>query len=317
VPRVSVIVPAHNAAASLRETLASVAAQSYDGWECIVVDDASDDCTATSAIGVDPRIACVRSDRNLGPAGARNLGLERATGELVAFLDADDLWLPDYLTRQTAAYDAARAAGRRVGVVACDARLLGPDGPLPITYGDWVGRPGRVTLTRLLRSNTIFVSAIAPRALVCELGGFSSECFGSEDHDLWLRMLEEGYEVVYTDEPLAVYRLAESSVSANVLGMARTTQTTYRRALARHRLNLPQRMVARRYLRLQALVEDWETAAAALRAGERRRAAAVALRSLPLLARVVLEHPNRWPRWARLLISRSPSAVAAGRPTAR
>jgi cellulose synthase/poly-beta-1,6-N-acetylglucosamine synthase-like glycosyltransferase len=204
-----------------------------------------------------------------------------------------------------------------VGIVACDARLVGPEGPLPQTYGDWVGRPGRITLTRLLRSNTIFVGALAPRALVRELGGFSSECFGSEDHDLWLRIVEAGYDVVYTDEPLAVYRLGESSVSANVLGMARTTQTTYRRALERGRLNRFQRMVARRYLRVQVIVERWEAVAAARRAGEGRRGAAIALRSLPLLAIVALEHPNRWFRWARFLLSRSPSAAAAGRPTAR
>src|SRR4051812_27552998 len=86
VPRVSVIIPAHDAAAFIEQTLASVAAQSYADWEVILTDDASADDTAQRAAAAPARAQVVRSEHNLGPAGARNLALERASGELVALL---------------------------------------------------------------------------------------------------------------------------------------------------------------------------------------------------------------------------------------
>src|SRR5688572_16829702 len=116
-PRVSVIIPAHEAADYLASTLRTVVAQSVPDWEAIVVDDASSDGTAEAAEGIDPRIRVFRSERNLGPAGARNLALEHAQGELLALLDADDAWEPHYLERQLALYDRLRAEGCSVGVV--------------------------------------------------------------------------------------------------------------------------------------------------------------------------------------------------------
>jgi glycosyltransferase involved in cell wall biosynthesis len=310
-PRVSVIIPAHNAAAVLAETLESLIAQTYADWEAIVVDDASEDDTAAVATGRDPRILCVRSERNLGPAGARNLALAHAQGELVALLDADDLWLPHYLARQLARYDVARSRGEDVGIVCCDAYELYPSGTAENTYSARAGWTDEVTLTSLLRCNTIFVSALAPRSVIAEVGGFSTECFGSEDYDLWLQILESGHTVVTTHEPLAIYRVADGSVSANVLGMARTLQTTYRRALARGRLNALQRVIARRELRLQRLVELWEEVA--LSRSETSQLPWRALTSgIALGVRVVLERPARWSKWLRILMAIVQGAPAAG-----
>jgi glycosyltransferase involved in cell wall biosynthesis len=309
-PRVSVVIPAHNAVRHLAETLDSVIAQTYGDWEAIVADDASSDATAELAAGYHPQIACVRSERNLGPAGARNLALSHARGELVALLDADDRWLPHYLERQLDRYDAARASGANVGIVCCDAYELGPEGQRERTYAQRAGWVDEVTLTSLLRSNTIYVSALAPRAAIEEVGGFSTECFGTEDFDLWLRLLESGRSVVATREPLALYRRVDGSVSANVAGMSRATQTAYRRALARGHLTIHQRLIARRELRLQRLVEAWEEFAA-----ERRSAGQIpwrtGLRALPLALRVGVERPGRWPRWLALATApRRPSAGA-------
>jgi glycosyltransferase involved in cell wall biosynthesis len=284
-PRVSVITPAHRAEAFLAATLGSVVSQTYADWEAIVVDDASDDATAEVARGVaDPRIRVVRSEANLGPAGARNLALDHADGDLVALLDADDRWLPEYLERQVALFDAEEARRPGVGIVACDAWMEGPDGRLPETYGQRFGFPADPSVADLLRANTIFVSAVSPRAVVEEVGRFSTECFGSEDHDLWLRIVEAGYRVVATREPLAVYRLSPAGVSASALGMARTNETTYRRALERGRLSGRERWVARR-ARLVA------RSAARFEAGER-------LRALPLFVGTAVLNPGSWPRWA-------------------
>jgi glycosyltransferase involved in cell wall biosynthesis len=310
-PRVSILIPAHNASASLAETLDSVIAQTYCDWEAIVADDASTDATAALAADYHPRVSCVRSARNLGIGGARNLALTRARGELVALLDADDLWLPEYLERQVARYETAAAAGRNVGIVCCDAFELRPGGQRERTYSQRAGWHERVTLTTLLRRNTIFVSAMAPRALVEQLGGFATDCLGTEDYDLWLRIAETGRTILAVREPLVLYRIADVTVSTNIAGMARATQTTYRHALARGRLNSYQRMIARRGLRLQRFVELWEEIARERRESGRLPRALI-IPAIPLGVRVVLERPGRWLRWLAIAVEILRGAPAAG-----
>jgi glycosyltransferase involved in cell wall biosynthesis len=310
-PRVSVIIPAHNAAGVIAETLDSVLAQTFDDFEVIVVDDASQDDTARTAAGYAPRIRFVRSETNLGPAGARNLALAHASGELLALLDADDQWLPDYLTEQVALYDREQRVCPGVGIVGCDAWMLDPTGRRERTWRQHLPSPPRLTLIGMLRMNAIFVSALAPRALVQRLGGFSTDCWGSEDHDLWLRILETGHRAVVNPRPLAIYRVAAGSVSDSALGMARTSQVTYDRALARGNLTFAQRVVARRYRRVQAAVEHWERLRT--RASAEGPPFSELVRAAPTLARVVLEHPNRWWRWARVLLATARGAKPASR----
>jgi glycosyltransferase involved in cell wall biosynthesis len=310
-PRVSVIIPARNAASVLTQALDSVVAQTYRDWEAIVADDASTDATAAVANGRDPRISCVRSTRGLGIGGARNLALSRARGELIALLDADDMWLPEYLARQVGRYDAAVARGENVGIVCCDAYELGPHGRRAHTYSHRSGWVNEVTLTTLLHGNTIFVSAVAPRAVVEEVGGFATDCLGTEDYDLWLRILETGRRVVCAREPLVVYRVADATVSANVAAMSRATQTTYRNALLRGHLTRAQRQIARRELRLQSFVERWENAAQR-RAETGRTPLRQCLRAAPLGLRVILERPGRWLHWLRIAIAIARGAPAAG-----
>ena len=133
-------------------------------------------------------------------------------------------------------------------------------------------------------------------------GSPPSDLFGTEDHDLWLRILESGHRAVVNPKPLAVYRIVEGSVSDSLLGMARTSQRTFQRALERGNLTPLQRAVARRSCRVQFAVERWEQFAAA-RAREGRLPLGELLRAAPLLGLVVLEHPNRWARWARILVA--------------
>ena len=235
------------------------AAQSY---ALLHADDASSDGTAARVAQFAPRVRLARSERNLGPADARNFAISHSSGELLAFLDADDEWLPGYLDQLVRLYDNSRAAEDNVGIVACDAYLLEGD----------------------MRENETF-----------------AERFGShnaEDYDLWLRIVERGYRAVKTPEPLVMVRLArEGSVSYRLGGMARSFQATYRRALGRNRLNPAQRRIARRQLRFYEAVEQL---AAFLddrregRGGAYRRLA----RNLPLFASVVLHSPHRVPQWS-------------------
>lgn len=92
------VIPAHNAAGHIHRCLERVFSQSYPHLEVIVVDDASTDATGDVVLSFGERVEYLRLERNRGPAYARTLGLSRSTGEFVAFLDADDYWMPDFLT---------------------------------------------------------------------------------------------------------------------------------------------------------------------------------------------------------------------------
>src|SRR4051812_30187689 len=212
--RVSVITAARDAAPYVRDALDSVLSQTFDDWEAVVVDDASTDDTPEVARSYGDRVRVVSNERPLGPAGARNLGFEHARGELVATLDADDIWTPGFLEGQVALYDRARSRGTRVGLVCCDARLLGPRGFEDDTFADRSARPrGTVTLTDLLRVNVVFTSVLAPREVMHGLGGYDTELPVAEDYDLWIRMAEEGYGIVWNPEPIAIYRLRPESLA--------------------------------------------------------------------------------------------------------
>ena len=308
----SVIVPAFNAAATIEQTLHSVLAQTYDDWEVVVGDDCSTDDTVARARSVSDDVVVIRAQRNGGPAAARNLAVAHAHGELLALLDADDRWLPDYLLSQVGAYDRARAEGVPVGVVSCDALLEDEEGrALSDTYRDRVAYPDVVTLDTLLEGNPIFVSALVPAELVRAVGGFDTRTHGSEDHDLWCKILERGLQVVDNPAALAVYRLGSTSVSAQRAGMAHTSQTTYRLALARGRLDSRQRRLARRQLRLQQSVEAVERLIVDPSARRSFRALVAFATGVAGMLSFVAVSPGRWVRWLRTL-PHSPAAWRRG-----
>ncbi len=285
-PRVSVIIPAFNAEEHVEQALRSVQSQTYDDWEIVVCDDCSTDGTTEVARGFGDSVTLVRTEANSGPAAARNLAIEHSSGELLAFLDADDYWLPTYLERQVSLYDSCEGRPGKVGIVACNAAVLRPDGLRPETYMDIVRFPRELTLRRLLEANPIFSGALVPRCAVDEVGEFCPELFRAQDFDLWIRIVEAGYRVVATREVLAVHRIRPKSWSSNVEVAAHYSQLTYRRALERGNLTRREQRVARRELRRGRLIER---IACGPRLSYRR-----AVRALPLLLLVVAEHPHRW-----------------------
>jgi glycosyltransferase involved in cell wall biosynthesis len=293
-----VIIPAFNASAVVGEALASVAAQTYRDWEVIVTDDASADDTATRAGAALPVAHVVRAERNLGPAGARNLALGSASGELVAFLDVDDVWLPRYLERQVERLDAeTRRPGAVVGIVACDAQIQAGGRIAEGTYmGQFRGPRTPLSLERVLARNCIYVSALVPRDAGDEVGWFAPELFGTEDHDLWVRILETGRRAVLNDEVLAVYRKSAGSVSSDIARQGVNNQKTYTRALARGRLTKRQARIARRELRYNRAMEAVATAWI-------DRAPRRALRALPTVTWVAATRPGHWRDWLDVLRS--------------
>jgi glycosyltransferase involved in cell wall biosynthesis len=296
-PRVSVVIAARDAAATLPDTLASVHAQTVGGWEVVVVDDGSRDGTAELALAAGPNVRVLRNREARGPAAARNRGVAEARGELIATLDADDAWLPRYLESQLATYDRAMSEGRRVGAVCCDADLVRDDGPTGARWTDRVGRVQRIDITVLLRENVVFTSVVMPRSVFLDLGGYAEDPrLGVEDYDLWLRMVERGYEIVMNPEVLAAYRLGGDALSANIERMAEGAQLMLTRALGRAALSARERRAARRRRRAYGAVA-WRARIAA--EPDRVRRWLRVARGAPLIALSALEQPQRWRHWLR------------------
>ena len=309
-PRVSVIIPAHNAEPFLRDTLASVDAQSYDDWEVVVCDDGSHDGTWELLQSAGPKVRAVRNEQAGGPAVARNRALAVATGEFAAFLDADDLLLPRYLESQLATYErAGNPEGQRpVGLVTCDARFLIGDEYASYTYLDRIpDRDAPITLDRLLRRNMIYGACLVPVSAGERVGWFDPELFGTEDFGLWIKLLEAGFRGVRNEEPVAVYRRTAGTVSSNLASQALNNRRAYELALRRGNLTAAQARICRGAIRYNRAME--EVAVARLSTGGVRQFAARLPRMLPLLAWVALTNVRLWPEWLRLLITgRAPDA---------
>ncbi len=300
-PRVSVIIPAHNAAPFIEETLASVRAQTYGDWEVVVADDGSSDATWDLLQAAGPRVRSFRRDSAGGPAVARNLALSHATGEFAVFLDADDLLLPRYLESQLACYEeAVQGDGTEVGLVACDARILIGEEYAPFTHLERIPDGyAPLTLERVLRRNPIHVTCLVPTRVGEAVDWFDPELFGTEDFGLWIKILEAGYRAVLNTEVLAVYRRIAGSISLNVASQGVNHRRTYELALRRGRLNSKQRRIARRGIRYDRAME--QVALLRFAGAEGQKPGLRPFRSLPLLVWVALSNPHRWPEWFELL----------------
>mgnify|MGYP005837720585 CR=1 FL=1 len=199
-PLVSVVIPTYNRAQFLREAIESVLAQTFTGWELIVVDNGSTDGTATLCASYGPKLTYLLEQRQ-GPAAARNRGIAAARGEFVAFLDDDDIWLPEKLARQLELMEQFPAAG----VVGCGQRCMDLSGRVFYTEP---GKP-RYELAELkLRCGPVGTTsgALVRKACLEELGGFDEGLRFNEDWDLWLRIVRR-YELRGVVEPLVVRRI--------------------------------------------------------------------------------------------------------------
>lgn len=206
-PLVSVIMPAYNAQAFIRESIESVLSQTYPHWELLVIDDCSQDATpriVSEYVNPDSRVKLLRQSENQGPAAARNVGIAEAAGEYVALLDSDDVWLPDKLARQVnfmqaikadiscTAYRRMSADSQRVGklIKACEV----------VTYHVLLKNTCIANLTTMIRREVI--------------KGTRFKDIGHEDYAFWLELLRRGLVVNFLDTDLARYRVVDGSVSS-------------------------------------------------------------------------------------------------------
>lgn len=214
-PTVSVVIPAYNAARTIDAALESVFAQTYHDFEVIVIDDGSTDDTAERAAAWGDAVTFLRQP-NAGPGAARNHGIRRARGRLLAFLDADDVWLPAKLEQQIAYFERFPETGL------LDTCAVVSRAPLPALLeqaDDTSAEPAPpaheyCTLfhcDRYVRTLTV----MAPRDIVVAVGGFDErrELY-VEDWDLWLRIAAR-HPVGHLETTLAVHR-PDGGMSSNV-----------------------------------------------------------------------------------------------------
>lgn len=198
---VSVIIPTYNRAGVIGRALRSVLAQSYRDVELIVVDDGSTDGTSSVLEQFRSHVT-VLCQPNRGVASARNLGLVHARGELIAFLDSDDEWLPDKLARQVERYGEAYGAGDRAFVCHTDEIWL--RNGKPVRQKKIHRKQGGLFFERALERCLISPSAVMlSRNLLDRVGRFDENLPAAEDYDLWLR-ITAFHSVEYVPEPLVV-----------------------------------------------------------------------------------------------------------------
>jgi glycosyltransferase involved in cell wall biosynthesis len=204
-PRVSVVIPAHNASETIARAIASVQAQTPPPDEILVVDDASTDDTAAIAEKLGART--IRLLVHAGAAAARNAGIAAATGEIIAFQDADDEWLPDKFLRQLPLLADA-------SFVACGARLFDEQGKdLGPLYDGEIPREGTETWRGLLARNTVATPCVvAWRHELLAAGGFDPALPVAEDQDFWIRLALHG-RLRYVDLFLVRVHRTKKSVS--------------------------------------------------------------------------------------------------------
>lgn len=218
---VSIIMPSYNTARFLRATVQSVLAQTFADWELLVVDDHSTDNSMDilrDCASREPRMQLLALGQRLGPAGARNAAIAAARGSYFAFLDSDDLWLPQKLERQIAFMQEASSPLSFTAY-----HKIHEDDSL----GGLVNVPSTVDYDALLYSNCIGCSTAIYDA--AHLGKtFFPDIARRQDHGLWLKILRKGHRAHGLNDPLTLYRVRKQSVSSNKLVAAAYQWRLYR-----------------------------------------------------------------------------------------
>lgn len=220
-PLVSIITPSWNVEGLIDETIRSVQGQTFADWELLITDDCSTDNTPgiIAAIGErDRRVKLIPQARNGGPALARQASIDAAQGRYLAFLDSDDLWLPEKLERQLAFAKAKQAAlsytaFRRINETnTVTGRLI--EVPASLTYDQLLKNTAIATLTAMIDRDVA--------------GPITIRNEGYDDFCLWLSILKRGHTAYGLNEDLARYRVRGSSVSSRPMRSAKWVWQIYR-----------------------------------------------------------------------------------------
>ena len=238
--KVSIIIPVYNAAPYIGETLESVFRQTFTDYEVIVVDDGSQDkAELVAALAPFRERIVYLSQENRGAAAARNTGIRRARGRFIAFLDADDLWEPEFLQQQInfveeGQYDFAYT----------DALICGDTDFAGRTFMDIAPSTGEVNFESLMagKCNVISSSVVVRRESVIEAGSFDEGLRNAHDFDLWIRLALRDARMAYQRRVLARYRYRAGSLSGDALNRINRELRVYRKIQTQYKLNQAQRL---------------------------------------------------------------------------
>ena len=217
-PKVSVVIPAYNSAAYIAEALDSVFKQKFREYEVIVVNDGSPD-TDQFEREIKMRLEDIIyiKQRNTGAGVARNTAIEHARGEIIAFLDSDDVWMPDFLASQLVfmernAYD----------MVYCDAQLFGMKSAYRKTFMETAPSEGEANFESILdlKCNVITSGTMARKSRLIKAGMFETERVRAHDFILWLRMAKTGAKIGYQRKQLLKYRVHLEGLSGDMISRA-------------------------------------------------------------------------------------------------
>lgn len=225
--RISVVIPTYNYGRFIWDAIASVFAQTHPAAEVIVIDDGSTDETESVVRGFSEPITYIRQ-KNLGVCAARNLGIENSFGELIAFLDADDTWLPNKLDKQVAKF----SEDPEIGLVHCGMREFDDKTGKTIAY-HITGGEGWVAEELALWEKPVIVgpggSIVVRRDVIEDVGGFDPRLKNGEDWEFCLRIATK-YKVGFVAEPLVNYRNHGKNATKNINEMERSTLLAWEKA---------------------------------------------------------------------------------------
>jgi glycosyltransferase involved in cell wall biosynthesis len=243
-PKVSVIIPAYNVADYIAETLDSILAQTFKDFEVLVINDGSPDTEKFEKVIASyfGKIHYLKQP-NSGAASARNTGIRIAQGEILAFLDGDDIWLPNYLEKQVAFLQETGS-----DMVYCDAYLFG-DKTKYQTFMEQAPSHGKVTTVSLLRgdSHVITSGTMVVREKVLDVGMFDTQApKRGEDFNLWFHLLKTGKKVSYQKDVLLKYRLRSGSLTGDSISVASRSMHVLEEIRRKYDLNTEE-LAARQY----------------------------------------------------------------------
>jgi glycosyltransferase involved in cell wall biosynthesis len=206
-PRVSAVIATYNRAHLVGNAIKSILGQTYENIEVIVVDDGSTDGTQDMLKRFGDQVRVIRQD-NAGPGAARNRGIAAATGEIVAFLDSDDLWLPERIERQVA---LLQRAGESVPCCVCDVEMRFTDRPRVTSFENFRLDPDRQVgiwsnVSEVLADRFVLFNQMAAvrHSALEKVGGFNENLRFLEDYDLALRLSLLG-PFAFIRKPLVIW----------------------------------------------------------------------------------------------------------------
>jgi glycosyltransferase involved in cell wall biosynthesis len=224
-PLISVVIPVFNGEKTIKETIDSVLKQTFTDFELIVINDGSQDLTVEVVEKIQDSRIQVYSYPNAGLAASRNRGIDRSTGEYIAFIDADDMWTPDKLEAQFNAlksHPEAAVAYSWTDYIDEYSQFLGKGGHITVNGNIYP----HLLLTDLLENGS---NPLIRKQAFIEVGNFDESLRAAEDWDMLLRLAIR-YHFIAVSSPQVLYRISSNSMSFNVLQQERESLKVIERA---------------------------------------------------------------------------------------